>query len=454
MTPALASFAPAPVSAWLAYLTDPAIFTPLVLIIIVIASFFIALRLEVMRKTAELSHELEGRRKIELQLRQALDRLSELDRIITKSPAVAFVWESAPGWPVSYVSDNVALFGYLPREFTAGEITYATIIFPDDLPRVAEEVTRFSAEGRNDFTQFYRIVTRPGEVLWIEDRTTVERDGSGMPVRYQGVLIDITERRAREEEIDRLNRELEKRVAERTAALSSANRELEAFTYSVSHDLISPLRAVDGFAALLARSLGEGTTPEAKDYLAKIRGNTRRMARLIDDMLEFSRAGRKALSLQVVDPGPLVSSIIEDIRPDLAGRNIRFVVGDLPPCHADPSLLGQVYRNLIGNAVKFTRTQESPEITIGSNGTKGYPEYFVRDNGIGFDMKYVDKIFGVFERLNAAEAYEGNGVGLAIVRRIIERHGGTISAEGVPGAGATFSFTLGHDETDLSSHPS
>jgi light-regulated signal transduction histidine kinase (bacteriophytochrome) len=174
------------------------------------------------------------------------------------------------------------------------------------------------------------------------------------------------------------------------------------------------------------------------------------MARLIDDMLAFSRAGRKALALQEVDLKKLVSTILEEIRPDLAGRDIRFVVGDLPSCYADPALLGQVYRNLIGNAVKFTGTKESAEITIGSDGTKGYPEYFVRDNGIGFDMKYVDKLFGVFERLNAPEAYDGNGVGLAIVRRIVERHGGTIRAEGVPGAGATFSFTLGRDQSALS----
>jgi PAS domain S-box-containing protein len=450
MTPPQVSFVPPSVETWSASLTDPAIFTPLALIILVIASFIIALRFEVMRKTAALSRELEGRKRTEHQLREALDRLSELDRIITKSPAVAFVWESAPDWPVSYVSKNVSLFGYHPREFTRGEIRYAAIIFPDDLSRVVEEVTRFSAEGRDEFMQSYRILTRSGQVRWIEDRTTVERSTDGGPVRYQGVLTDITERREREEEIARLNRELEKRVEERTAELSSANRELEAFTYSVSHDLISPLRAIDGFAALLTRLLGEGTSPEAKDYLGKIRGNTRRMARLIDDMLAFSRAGRKALALQEVDLKKLVSTILEEIRPDLAGRDIRFVVGDLPSCYADPALLGQVYRNLIGNAVKFTGTKESAEITIGSDGTKGYPEYFVRDNGIGFDMKYVDKLFGVFERLNAPEAYDGNGVGLAIVRRIVERHGGTIRAEGVPGAGATFSFTLGRDQSALS----
>ncbi len=243
-----------------------------------------------------------------------------------------------------------------------------------------------------------------------------------------------------QERFIKLNEELEQRVARRTEQLEEANRELEAFAYSVSHDLRAPLRAVDGFARILLQEYAPQLVPEAQRYLGIVRQNAQHMGDLIDGLLMFSRLGRQDLRVEEIETGELVRQVVKELKTEVGDRQVEFVVGDLPPCRADPLLLRQVFVNLVSNAVKFISEREIARIEIGLQAIDGEEVYYVRDNGVGFDIKYADRLFGVFQRLHSA--YEGTGVGLAIVQRILHRHGGRIWAEAAVDEGATFYLTL------------
>lgn len=236
---------------------------------------------------------------------------------------------------------------------------------------------------------------------------------------------------------------LERRVAERTAQLEAANKELESFSYSVAHDLRAPLRAMDGFSKLVAEDFAPQLPPDAQRYLQLVRDNAQQMGRLIDDLLAFSRLGRQLLHREPVQTVGLVQQVIQDLQREEEGRRVTITVGDLPDCHADPGLLRQVFVNLISNALKFTRRRDEAQIDVRSRAGSDGTVYYVQDNGTGFDMRYAGKLFGVFQRLHRAEEYEGTGVGLAIVQRIVHRHGGRVWAEAAVDKGATFFFTLG-----------
>jgi signal transduction histidine kinase len=259
-------------------------------------------------------------------------------------------------------------------------------------------------------------------------------------------------------EVQRVNDSLERRVRERTleleeatrslertnAELQVANKDLEGFSYSVSHDLRAPLRAVHGFCRLLKEEHSSALTPEATHCVDRVTENARYMGQLVDDLLAFSRLGRKPIQREPVMPEHPARAALTELREEMDRRTVDITIADLPQAHADPNLLKQVFVNLLSNALKFTRQQELAVIEVGASRTsEGDDVYFVRDNGAGFDMRYYDKLFGVFQRLHRQEDYEGTGVGLAIVRRLVERHGGRIWAEASPGAGATFFFTLG-----------
>jgi PAS domain S-box-containing protein len=285
----------------------------------------------------------------------------------------------------------------------------------------------------------------------------VRKDGSEFPIEIGlnplhreartfvlAAIIDITARKRDEEEIHRLNAELEQRVRDRTAELEAANKELEAFSYSISHDLRAPLRAIDGFSRILLETHTSELPANGQEYLHIVRANTRQMSRLIDDLLAFSRLGRQPVKKEHVEPGRIVHQCLDELRQEQEGRRIEVAVGALLPCQAEPSLLKQVWINLLSNALKYTRKTQVARIEVDCRRDvpSGVPIYFVKDNGVGFDMRYADKLFGVFQRLHRAEEYEGTGVGLAIVRRIVRRHGGNIWAEAQPGQGAAFYFTL------------
>jgi PAS domain S-box-containing protein len=262
-------------------------------------------------------------------------------------------------------------------------------------------------------------------------------------------MSDITQRRDAEYSIQTLNEELEKRVFERTTQLASAVRELEAFSYSVSHDLRAPLRAIDGYSRILEKEYQPMLKEEGKEYIQLIRVNSQQMGQLIDDLLTFARLGRHPLEKQPVDVRVLGWRTLEEFNQDRHQRELQINVDDLPPCEGDPSLLHQVWVNLISNSFKFTRNCDRAQIEIGFK-SEGEIIYFIKDNGTGFDMKYADKLFGVFQRLHRPDEFEGTGVGLAIVERIVRRHGGRIWATSALGEGATFFFTLnGNAATEL-----
>jgi PAS domain S-box-containing protein len=281
-----------------------------------------------------------------------------------------------------------------------------------------------------------------------KDGTEFQVEISLSPLETEdGVLVssairDITERK-KTEEVKRLNVDLERRVSERTAELAAANKELEAFAYSVAHDLRAPLRHIDGFSKLLAEELGPSLNAGAGHYLESIQDSTRNMGQMVDDLLNLSRVARKELKLQVTGLSSLVDEVLKDLALEIKGRDIEWKVAALPFVECDPVLMKQVFVNLLANAVKFTRTRPRAVIEIDQKNVDGQTATYVRDNGVGFSMKYSDKLFGVFQRLHRQEDFEGTGVGLATVQRIIQKHGGRIWAEAELNTGATFYFTLG-----------
>ena len=242
------------------------------------------------------------------------------------------------------------------------------------------------------------------------------------------------------------DRRLNEQLAGHTAKLEAANRELEAFSYSVSHDLRAPLRAIDGFSRIIVEDYSEALDDEGRRLLDVVRRNTQRMGILIDDLLAFSRLGRKEMLQTRIDMGDMARSVYEDLAPPAAAAKLR--VSALPPAVGDPAMVRQVFANLLSNALKFAGRNGGAVVEVGGHNGGGENTYFVRDNGVGFDMQYAGKLFGVFQRLHSNEEFEGTGVGLAIVQRIVQRHGGRVWAEGEPGAGATFYFTLPNKERD------
>ncbi|MCU0880223.1 MAG: PAS domain S-box protein [Pirellulaceae bacterium] len=284
------------------------------------------------------------------------------------------------------------------------------------------------------------------------------RDGTLVPIQlnvtefnldgerqFIGLVRDISRRKRAEDELRALNAELEQRVAHRTSDLAAANRELEAFSYSVSHDLRAPLRAIAGFSQILAEDHSAELSAEALRLLGIVRSNVGRMGQLIDDLLTYSRCSRQPLQARRVDMQALVAQLVEELQPHGEERELEFRIDALPPCVGDAALLRQVWHNLLANAVKFTRGRTPAIIEIGARLESSQPQrytYWIRDNGVGFDMRYAGKLFGVFQRLHSQTEFEGTGVGLAIVQNVVQRHGGTVRAEARPGAGAEFQVTL------------
>jgi light-regulated signal transduction histidine kinase (bacteriophytochrome) len=279
-----------------------------------------------------------------------------------------------------------------------------------------------------------------GSKAWFE--LIIQPAGEGIFV----LSLDVSKRKQAEEQIQRLNAELEQRVIERTSQLEAANKELEAFAYSVSHDLRAPLRAIDGFSRIILEDYAGRLDAEGNRFLTVVRTNTQKMDQLITDLLALSRAARTELQRARIDMSTMAASIYHELVPPEEEGNFQFSVSPLPDAWGDPTLMRQVWANLIGNAVKFTRPKEARSIEISGRREQEMNVYSVKDNGVGFDPAYAHKLFGIFQRLHRSEEFEGTGVGLAIVQRIIHRHGGRLWAEGKVNEGATFHFCLRNEE--------
>lgn len=270
--------------------------------------------------------------------------------------------------------------------------------------------------------------------------------------RTAALQQEVAERARAEAEVRRLNAELDMRVRQRTAELERINQELEAFSYSISHDLRAPLRHIGGFTALLQKRVGDQLDATAANHLKQTSDACARMAQLIDDLLDFSRMGRTELRQAPLDLNTVVQAAVRELDMEMKDRRIEWKITPLPVVCADASMMHQVFANLLGNAVKYTRTRAVAEISVGAETRDGEHIVFVRDNGVGFDMRYAAKLFGVFQRLHGADEFEGTGIGLANVRRIVARHSGRTWAESAPDQGATFYFSL-PVSTDRSSPP-
>jgi PAS domain S-box-containing protein len=273
----------------------------------------------------------------------------------------------------------------------------------------------------------------------------IEADGSSQ--EWIGAIQDVDDRRGLEQNLRTLNAELEHRVADRTSQLEEANKELESFSYSVSHDLRAPIRAISGFCTLLGRDHGATLDTEAQRKLGIIKAEAERMGALIDDLLAFSRLGRKGMQPTELDMGALANAVYQRLSRDLNGREVQFRVGALPRAFGDRSLFEQVWVNLLSNALKFSAKKGTPMIEVGAITAETEHVYFVRDNGAGFDPKHQGNLFGVFQRLHHSDEFPGTGVGLALVHRIVTRHGGRIWADAKVGEGATFHFTVPKEQT-------
>ena len=305
--------------------------------------------------------------------------------------------------------------------------------FPAPLEDVRTELLRAGRwEGE------LKRMTAHGIQVVVAGRWALRRDEQERAVAILETNNDITERKRREQEIQSLNQEL----ANRSTELESINKELEAFAYSVSHDLRAPLRHMAGYTELLQKKISSGLDEKSNHYITMMLESAKRMGNLIDDLLAFSRIGRAETQKTLVSLPQLVGEALTEVRQDTEGRNIAWKIGALPNFYGDRSMLRLVLVNLISNALKFTRTRTQAEIEVGcADGTRDELVVFIRDNGVGFDMKYVNKLFGVFQRLHQAAEFEGTGIGLATVQRIIHRHGGKVWAEGVVDKGATFYFS-------------
>jgi PAS domain S-box-containing protein len=371
------------------------------------------------------------------ELRRSQDRL----RLALEAGHIG-TWEWNPTSDAVHWDEYVfALLGCRAGEVQPSLATLLDRVIPEDRA-VVQEGLQVLSHGERPGSMFFRVQWTDGSLRYLASRGALYTDPASGERRVTGVVIDITQTKRAEDEIRRLNEELEQRVAKRTEELALANKELESFTYSVSHDLRAPLRHVNGFAQMLEQEFAAELPEDARRLLTKIRYGARNMGQLVDDLLRLARVGRQALIFQTCSLSGVVQEILREIRPETEQRQIEWRVGELPVVSCDAGLIRQVFANLISNAVKYTRTRKSAVIEIGSRLTPAEYVCYVKDNGVGFEMKYAEKLFGVFQRLHRAEEFEGTGVGLAIAQRIIHKHGGRITVDAAPEMGACFTFTL------------
>jgi PAS domain S-box-containing protein len=353
-----------------------------------------------------------------------------------------------------YISpQHEELLGYSAEEWTSDNKFWEKLIHPDDRERILAEDARTDETGE-PFRVEYRYIARDGSTVWVRDDAVLVRDDGGAPLFWQGVMFDITESKRTEEKIQLLNEELEERVAERTARLqayaerlAASNRELEDFAYVASHDLQEPLRKVLAFGERLKSKYADALGEQGLDYLRRMEAATVRMQDLIEDLLSLSRVTTRAHPFEPVDFGEIAREVLADLEARLEETEGTVEVGELPTIDADRGQIRQLLQNLVGNALKFRKETEPPVVKVygrveDREEDAAVCRLVVEDNGIGFDERYLSRIFAPFERLHGRAAYEGTGMGLAICRKVVERHGGEITARSLPGEGSTFVVTL------------
>jgi PAS domain S-box-containing protein len=389
---------------------------------------------ELSRQTEELLRSQQALESQTLMLQSVLDSMAE-GLVAADEQGKFIIWNPAAVKILGLEAANLP-----SQQWTAHYGLYLEDMvtpFPtDQLP-----LTR-AIRGESSSAQMFVRNPKLERGTWIEVGGGPLKDKDGAVRGGVVAFRDITRRKADEREIRKLNTELEERVAERTAQLAAANHELEAFTYSVSHDLRAPLRHIGGFSRILIEDFGAAMAPEARRHLERIAGGVHRMGLLVDELLNLARVGRHALKLQATRLNLLIEEVVSLLQPEAEGRVVDWKIANLPCAECDPILIKQVFQNLLANALKFTRPRERAVIDISSRQKNGQIVIAVRDNGVGFSMKYSDKLFGVFQRLHRAEDFEGTGIGLATVHRIIHKHGGRVWAEAELDKGATFYFTL------------
>jgi PAS domain S-box-containing protein len=396
-----------------------------------------ALAVDNARLYGEAQREIAERGKAEDELRRSEERF----RLLVQNNSDVIAVFDATG-VILYQSPSVEwVLGHELGDGIGESLFESQMVHPHDLTRMRDFFDEVRANPNANVKAEFRL--RHADGSW----RSIEVIGKNLlhDPAVRGIIAnyrDVTERKRNEEEIRQLNEGLEQRIKDRTAQLAEANKGLESFSYSVSHDLRSLLRHIGGFAEMLRNRAASSLDEASLHYLNTILGSVEHAGALVDDLLAFSRMGRAEMRHTVVDMNQLVGRAWSDLKLDTAGRDIVRKVGMLPEVRVDPSMMRLAVGNLLSNAVKYTRARERAVIEVGSTSNQRETVFFVRDNGVGFDMQYAHKLFGVFQRLHSAEEFEGTGIGLASVRRIINRHGGRVWADGRPGKGATFYFSL------------
>ena len=368
---------------------------------------------------------------------------------IVESSDDAIVGKDLAGRVVSWNFGATRMFGYKAQEMIGQTISVLAPTRYDDELRALEKV------HRGETVHFETVQRRKtGEDIHVSVTMSPIRDSNGSIIGSSAIKRDITERKKAEEENIRLKSELEQRVQSRTSELAATNKELEAFTYSVAHDLRAPLRHMDAYASAIEQDFANQMPPQMSNYLQRIISSSHKMANLVDDLLNLARVGRAELKLQPTSLDHVVAEVIQDFKDETKNRHIEWKVGRLGTVDCDPGLIKLVWVNLLGNSLKYTRPRSTAVIEVDRTSSHAFPNgggshgegetvFRVRDNGVGFDMRFAEKLFGVFQRLHRAEEFEGTGVGLATVERIVQKHGGRIWAQAEVNKGATFYFTLG-----------
>ncbi len=388
----------------------------------------------------ELQAEIAERRRAEAALQDSEERLR-----LTMEAVNIGSWDWDVKNDIWYASPiYYTMLGYEPKAGPADRHEWLERVHPNDRAYVDKKIQDVLSRDFKEHRYEARLRHADGTYRWqYVCGFDIERDEKGKVIRMLGIRMDITERKQAEVKLRRFNEELEQRVRDRTGQLEAANKELEAFTYSVSHDLRAPLRHIDGFIELLQKKIQTTLDDQARHYMEIIAESARKMGTLIDNLLSFSRMGRNEIAKSQVDLSQLVQDVIQEFKPEAEEREVQWKISALPSVNGDQAMLRIVLANLIANALKFTRPCQAAEIEIGCLPDQDNEIIvFIRDNGVGFDMAYADKLFGVFQRLHPADEFEGIGIGLANVRRIINRHGGRTWAEGQVNQGATFYFSL------------